>query len=70
VLLDVRLEVAPLIVRHREHDLEDSARSAERQELGDLGLREAAELDVAERAYDENNAIGAAGLLNWVWIRV
>lgn len=66
VLLDVGFEIPPLIIRHRDHHLEDPARPAQGEQFGDLGLCETAELDVAERAYDRNNAIGAAGLVNWV----
>jgi hypothetical protein len=59
-------EVPTLVVRHRDHDFEHPARPAKGQQFGGFSLCEAAELDVAERAYEGNNAIGAAGLLNWV----
>ena len=51
VLLDVGFEVPSFIVRHRDHHLEQAARPSEGQQLADLGLREAAELDVAEPAH-------------------
>ena len=63
VLLDVGFEVPPFIVRHRDHHLEHPARPAEGEQLGNLGLREAAELDVAETAHGWNNGTGADGLL-------
>src|ERR1700736_2038705 len=56
-------EVPPFIVRHRHHHLESPARAAEGEELGDLGLREAAELDVGETAHGWNNGTGTGGWL-------
>src|ERR1700694_5954987 len=47
VLLEVSFEVPPIIVRHRHHHLQRPAWPAEGEQLGDLGLGEAAELDVA-----------------------
>jgi len=67
VLLQVGFEVPPLIVGHRHHHLERPARPAEGEQLGDLGLREAAELDVAQWADSRNNGAGAAGLLLGRW---
>lgn len=63
VLLDVGLEVPPFIVRHRNHHLEHAPRSAEREQLGNLGLGEAAELDVAQTAHGWNNGSSTTGLL-------
>src|ERR1700736_3824880 len=43
VLLEVGFEVPPFIVRHRHHHLQRPAWAAEGEQLGDLGLGEAAE---------------------------
>jgi hypothetical protein len=61
LLLQVRLEVSAFVIGHRHHDLEEST-ATKCQDFGDLGLREAAELDVAEGAHGWNNGTGAAGL--------
>jgi hypothetical protein len=61
LLLQVGLDVPAFVIGHRYHDLEQSA-ATKCQDFGDLGLREAAELDIAEGAHGRNNGAGAAGL--------
>jgi len=66
LFLQVGLDIPALVIRHGHHNLEQSI-ATEREDFRDLRLREAAELDIAERAHGRNNGAGAAGLLIGTW---
>src|ERR1700730_14542678 len=61
LLLQMGLDVRAFVIGHRHHDLEEST-ATKCQDFGDLGLREAAELDVAEGTRGRNNGAGVTGL--------